>query len=555
MTTRLSRERALTCARDHLHTPATALARYASKAAVDAATATRVGATTSGVDVGPSRVKSSVKTSIVDKTSIIETLLVKAWVVATSGSETPAPARIEPSGLRAAGLHGARTRRRARVSSWRRVGAAFGALLFALFGSATLVGSTATAGSGPGGNSVLAFGPAPVLGSGAGLELHAGVIGMASDPSGPGYWLAAADGGVFAFGAASFFGSTGGATLNAPVVGIAATPGGRGYWLVGADGGVFAFGDAAYYGSMAGTPLAAPVTAIIATRDGGGYWLVGADGGVFAFGDARFFGSAQSLNLAHPIVGATMTSSGKGYWLLGSDGGVFSFGDARFAGALPDPSQSAVSIAASPDGRGYWIAHADGSVSGFDVSLAGNNAIFTAATGEPRTVAVAPSSVGGYWIAQGAVDTTSALSSDPFLACTRAHESDSAGGYGAVSAGGTYRGAYQFDRSTWNSAARLAGRSDLIGVDPAAASPADQDLLALDLFHARSRTLGRSLRRSELTRDSPIVYTWTSPTARVISRSGRSAIMGRGSSTPTPCVGAPTSIAGARRPAISSPPG
>ena len=231
-----------------------------------------------------------------------------------------------------------------------------------------------------------------------------------------------------------------------------------------------------------------PVTAIIATRDGDGYWLVGADGGVFAFGDARFFGSAQSLNLAHPIVGATVTASGKGYWLLGSDGGVFSFGDARFAGALPDPSQSAVGIAASPDGRGYWIAHADGSVSGFDVSLAGNNAIFTAATGEPRTVAVAPSSVGGYWIAQGAVDTTSALSSDPFLACTRAHESDSAGGYGAVSASGTYRGAYQFDRSTWDSAARLAGRSDLIGVDPAAASPADQDLLALDLFHARGPT-------------------------------------------------------------------
>src|SRR5207245_391718 len=151
---------------------------------------------------------------------------------------------------------------------------------------------------------------------------------------------------------------------------------------------------------------------------------------------------------------------------------------------LPDPTQSAVGIAAAPNG-GYWIAHADGSVSGFDVWPPGNPAIFTSASGEPRSVAVAPSSDGGYWIAQGAIDTTSALSSDPFLACTRAHESDSAGGYGAVSPGGTYRGAYQFDRSTWNSAARLAGRPDLIGVDPAAAAPADQDLLALDLFHSR----------------------------------------------------------------------
>jgi hypothetical protein len=54
-----------------------------------------------------------------------------------------------------------------------------------------------------------------------------------------------------------------------------------------------------------------------------------------------------------------------------------------------------------------------------------------------------------------------------------------------VSPGGTYRGAYQFDRSTWNSAAGLAGRPDLVGVDPAAALPADQDLLALALFHSR----------------------------------------------------------------------
>ena len=39
MTTRLSRERALTSALDHLHTPAPALARFASKVAVDAAPA------------------------------------------------------------------------------------------------------------------------------------------------------------------------------------------------------------------------------------------------------------------------------------------------------------------------------------------------------------------------------------------------------------------------------------------------------------------------------------------------------------------------------------
>lgn len=38
--------------------------------------------------------------------------------------------------------------------------------------------------------------------------------------------------------------------VNAPIVGMAATPTGKGYWLVGADGGVFAFGDAVMLGNV-----------------------------------------------------------------------------------------------------------------------------------------------------------------------------------------------------------------------------------------------------------------------------------------------------------------
>lgn len=38
--------------------------------------------------------------------------------------------------------------------------------------------------------------------------------------------------------------------VNAPIVGIAATPTGKGYWLVGADGGVFPFGDAVLLGTV-----------------------------------------------------------------------------------------------------------------------------------------------------------------------------------------------------------------------------------------------------------------------------------------------------------------
>lgn len=57
--------------------------------------------------------------------------------------------------------------------------------------------------------------------------------------------------------------------------------------------------------------------------------------------------------------------------------------------------------------------------------------------------------------------------------------------YDNVSRSGRYRGAYQFDQPTWDEQARLSGRPDLVGADPAAAAPADQDLLAVDLYQRR----------------------------------------------------------------------
>jgi translation initiation factor IF-3 len=62
------------------------------------------------------------------------------------------------------------------------------------------------------------------------------------------------------------------------------------------------------------------------------------------------------------------------------------------------------------------------------------------------------------------------------------NESIYAGGYRAVSRGGQYRGAYQFDRDTWDGTARYLERFDLVGVDPAAAPPVLQDLLAYSLY-------------------------------------------------------------------------
>ena len=52
--------------------------------------------------------------------------------------------------------------------------------------------------------------------------LNKPVVGLASSPSGRGYWLAASDGGIFNYGDAPFQGSAGSIVLNKPVVGVAA---------------------------------------------------------------------------------------------------------------------------------------------------------------------------------------------------------------------------------------------------------------------------------------------------------------------------------------------
>ena len=56
-------------------------------------------------------------------------------------------------------------------------------------------------------------------------------------------------------------------------------------------------------------------------------------------------------------------------------------------------------------------------------------------------------------------------------------ECESGGNPRAVSSGGTYRGKYQFSRGTWRG---LGGRGD-----PADASEAEQDRLALKLYRQR----------------------------------------------------------------------
>ncbi|MCU0267617.1 MAG: transglycosylase family protein [Acidimicrobiales bacterium] len=67
-----------------------------------------------------------------------------------------------------------------------------------------------------------------------------------------------------------------------------------------------------------------------------------------------------------------------------------------------------------------------------------------------------------------------------YLSCVVNRESR--GNYGAVNSSSGAGGAYQFMPSTWNNTAAHAGRSDLIGVHPSQASPADQDAMAAALY-------------------------------------------------------------------------
>jgi hypothetical protein len=66
-------------------------------------------------------------------------------------------------------------------------------------------------------------------------------------------------------------------------VALLPTPSGRGYWLVAADGGVFSVGDARFLG--AGLGMGTTIGGL-ASPTGAGYWLVSDDRRLHAFGDA-----------------------------------------------------------------------------------------------------------------------------------------------------------------------------------------------------------------------------------------------------------------------------
>ena len=169
------------------------------------------------------------------------------------------------------------------------------------------------------------------------LNASFGCGAIAATPSGNGYWLVNAYRWVTAFGHAGEPAQVGCTSLNGAMgswAGIASSPTGDGFFLASSDGAVVGCGDAGPFVGVTSKTLNAPVVGIAATRDGRGYWLVASDGGVFAYGDATFHGSMGGTHLNAPVVGIAATRDGRGYWLVASDGGVFSFGDAQFEGSM-----------------------------------------------------------------------------------------------------------------------------------------------------------------------------------------------------------------------------
>ena len=69
----------------------------------------------------------------------------------------------------------------------------------------------------------------------------------------------------------------------------------------------------------------------------------------------------------------------------------------------------------------------------------------------------------------------------------RLRKCESGGNYRSVSSSGSFRGAYQFNRGTWNG---VASRhySLYVGVDPAAAPPVVQDAMTQALWSERGRS-------------------------------------------------------------------
>jgi len=99
-----------------------------------------------------------------------------------------------------------------------------------------------------------------------------------------------------------------------------------------------------------------------------------------------------------------------------------------------------------------------------------------------NSIAAQQASQGRRYVPAASGNTGGGGDNGDFLSCVRWRESR--GDYSVHNSQGSgASGAYQFMPGTWNSIAGAEGRSDLVGMDPAAAAPGDQDAMAVALYN------------------------------------------------------------------------
>jgi len=189
---------------------------------------------------------------------------------------------------------------------------------------------------------VRTFGGLPELGD---VSDKGGAADIVCTPSGNGYWILMANGGIYPFGDARHFGSPLKRGLSVGGRRMTRRPQGDGYWVLGGDGVVYGFGSAV---TLASPPAGgAKAVSVASTTTGKGYFVLLEDGTVAAFGDAVEAGGPATAGKkwAKPAVAIAVAASGSaGYVVSGKDGGLLTFGGAAFLGSFAGSGTTVVAI-------------------------------------------------------------------------------------------------------------------------------------------------------------------------------------------------------------------
>ena len=200
----------------------------------------------------------------------------------------------------------------------------------------------------------------------AGFPSYPGpAVGLAATPDGGGYNILNSGGGIYTFGNGHYYGNlidgghpglTGFPAYPGPAVALSYTPTGGGYSILNAGGGIYSFGDALYYGNLidgghpgqTGFPqYPGPAVSLAWTPSGLGYSILTSSGAIYSFGDAQYFGNLLDHGYPGVAVSLNMTKSGSGYSILTSSGALYTFGDANYLGNLLDRGYPGPAVAIS----------------------------------------------------------------------------------------------------------------------------------------------------------------------------------------------------------------